>query len=76
MSEVAPSSAWERVKRAKRREIDAHRKALAVHENTAAMLEELRLEERAAVVRARVNKTRAMLDLAFKEAEALSIDIN
>ena len=76
MSEVAPSLAWERAKRAKRQEIAAHRKALAVHENTAALFEEFGLQERAAAVRERAERTRAMLDLAIKEAEAFSIDID
>jgi hypothetical protein len=75
MSEVASSSARERLKRAKLREIDAHRRALAVHESTAAIFEELRLEERAATVRERAERTRALLDLAIREAEAYSIDI-
>jgi hypothetical protein len=70
MSEVAISAAWQRLKRAKLREIDAHRKAIAVHESTAAIFEELGLEERAARVRERAERTRAMLDLATREAEA------
>jgi hypothetical protein len=76
MSEVAFSSAWECVTRAKRREIDAHRRAIAVHESTAALFEELGLKEQAATVRERAERTRAMLDLAIKEAEAYSIDID
>jgi hypothetical protein len=76
MSEAALFSAWECVTRAKRREIEAHRRAIAVHEKAAAMFDELGFEERAAAVRARAERTRAMLDLAIKEAEALSIDID
>jgi hypothetical protein len=45
MSEVAFSSAWEHVTRAKRGEIDARRRALGVHENTAFIFEELGLEK-------------------------------
>jgi hypothetical protein len=76
MSEVAFSSAWERVKRAKLREIDAHRRALAVHESTAAIFEGLGLDDQAATIRERAEKTRALLDLAIKEAQAYSIDIS
>jgi hypothetical protein len=43
-----------------------------VHENTAAIFEELGLQEQADAVRERAERTRAMLDLAIKEAEALS----
>jgi hypothetical protein len=61
---------------AKVREIEAHRRAIAVHERTAALFQELGLKERAATVRERTERTRAMLDLAIREAEQYSIDIS
>ena len=74
MSEVPAPSAWERAKRAKLREIEAHRRAIGVHEETAELFESLGLEVRAAVVRNRAGRTRAMLETAIKEAEVFYID--
>jgi hypothetical protein len=62
MSEAAASSAWERAKRAKLREIEAYRRAIGVHEDTAEWFESLGLEARAAVVRNRAERARAMLE--------------
>jgi hypothetical protein len=76
MSEGAASSEWERVKRAKLREIDAHRRAIKVHTSTAACFESIGREAQAAVVRERAEHAWVMLEIAIKEAEALCIDIN
>jgi len=73
MSEAAPP-AWEQVRRAKLREIEAHRRAIATHENIGHFFESLGLEARAAVVRQRAERPREMLATAIREAEALPID--
>jgi hypothetical protein len=73
VSETAPSE-WEQVKRAKLREIDAHRRAIATHENIGHFFESLGLEARAAVVRQRAERAREMLETAIREAKALPID--
>jgi hypothetical protein len=74
MSEAAVSSAWERVNRAKLREIEAHRIAVDVHTSTAAYFESIGLEAQAAVVRERAEGARMLLETAIREAEALPID--
>ena len=76
MSEVPAPSAWERAKRAKLREIEAHRRAISVHEDTAELFESLGLEARAAAVRQRAERTRAMLETAIREAEAFRLGIH
>ena len=76
MSELPAPSAWERAKRAKLREIEAHRRAIGVHEETAALFDSLGLEARAAAVRQRAERARAMLETALKEAEVSYIHIN
>ena len=73
MSQAAPS-AWEQVKRAKLREIEAHRRAIATHENIGHFFESLGLEARAAVVRQRAERAREMLETAIREAETFPID--
>jgi hypothetical protein len=74
MSEVAAPSAWERAKRARLWEIEAHRRAIGVHESTAELFESIGLEVRAAVVRERAERARRMLETALKEAEVLFLD--
>ena len=71
MWEAVASSAWERVKRAKLREIEAHRAAIRVHTSTAAYFESIGLEAKAAVVRERAERARVMLETAIREAEAI-----
>lgn len=65
-------SAWERAKRAKLCEIEAHRRAIELHETTADLFDSLGLEARAAAVRERAERIRAMLETALKEAEVFS----
>lgn len=74
MSEATPSSALERVKRAKLREIEAHRIELATHENTAIFFENLGLEAEAAAMRKHAEHARAMLETAIRQADAFPID--
>lgn len=45
-----------------------------MHENTAKLFESLGLEVRAAVVRERAERARAMLGTAFREAELFFLD--
>jgi hypothetical protein len=74
MSAVPALSAWERAKRAKLREIEAHRRAIGVHETTADLFDSLGLEARAAAVRQRAERTRTMLETALNEVEVFCID--
>ena len=74
MSEVAAPSAKERLKRAKLREIEAHRRAIDVHENIGHFFESVWLDAQAAAVRERAEFTRAKMEVAIREAEALSIE--
>lgn len=74
MSEAAASSAWERVKRAKLREIEAHQRAINVHTSTAACCQSIGQEAQAAVVRQRAEHARVMLEIGINEAEALPIN--
>jgi hypothetical protein len=59
MWEAAPS-AWERVKRAKLRETEAHRRAINLHTSTAAHFESTGREAQAIVVRESAEHARAM----------------
>jgi hypothetical protein len=75
MWEAAPS-AWERVKRAKLREIEAHRRAINLHASTAAHFESTGARGASHRRGERAEHARAMLELAIKQAEAHIIDIN
>jgi hypothetical protein len=61
MSE-AVASPWERIKRAKLQEIEAHRIAVRVHTSTSAYFESIGQEVQAAVVRERAERARVMLE--------------
>jgi hypothetical protein len=61
MSE-AVASPWERIKRAKLPEIEAHRIAVRVHTSTSAYFESIGQEVQAAVVRERAERARVMLE--------------
>jgi hypothetical protein len=67
MSE-AVASAWEHVRRAKLRAIEAHRGAIATYENMGYFFESLGPEARAAVVRQRAERDREMLETATRES--------
>ena len=72
MWEAAASSALEHVKRAKLREIEAHRIAVHVHTSTASYFESIGREAQAAVVRERAEHARMLLETAIREYEALA----
>jgi hypothetical protein len=76
LSAVPAPFAWERAKRAKLREIAAHRGSHRRARETAELSDSLGLEARAAAVRQRAERTRAMRETAVKEAEVFRIDIN
>ena len=68
-SEAVAPSAWERAKCARLWEIEAHQRAIGVHESTAELFESLGLEERAAVVRECAERARRRLETALREVE-------
>jgi hypothetical protein len=68
----AAASPWERIKRAKLREIEAHRIAVRAHTSTAAYFESIGREAQAAVVRERAERARVMLETAIREAEVIA----
>lgn len=79
MSVAAAQAARERAERAKVREIAAHRRAIILQENAAALFDSLGLSARSDIARERAERARAMLELAFVEqaqaaSSALSID--
>jgi hypothetical protein len=64
-----PVEAQERADRAKEREIEAHLRAVALHETAARIFDRQEQTESAASARRRAQRAREMLDLALQEQE-------